>query len=118
MRAPLFIAAILMSATAWADTDSVLDGVPQPPQLPAPQTAEEAAVVVLPPLAEEVMIRQLGGVQIEEFRVHGRLQHTRITPRHGYSYYLENRDGEGRHSRRSSDFDTGVVAPKALIGQW
>jgi hypothetical protein len=116
MRA-LFLSVLLAPALAvWADTAP--DGVPQPPELPAAQSAEEAAILVLPPVAEETVVRQLGRVTVEEYRVQGRLQHTRITPRHGVSYYLEDRDGEGRHQRRSSDFDTDVVAPKILFGQW
>lgn len=56
----------------------------------------------------EVTTRMVDGDQIEEYRVQGQLQVVKVTPRRGKTYYLVDRNGDGRLDSSEGE---GPVSP-------
>jgi hypothetical protein len=56
----------------------------------------------------EVTTRTVDGDQIEEYRVQGQLQVVKVTPRRGKTYYLIDRNGDGRLDSSKGE---GPVSP-------
>ena len=56
----------------------------------------------------EVTTRTVDGDQIEEYRVQGQLQVVKVTPRRGKTYYLIDRNGDGRLDSSEGE---GPVSP-------
>ena len=84
---PLFIAALLLAATAHAADPAKKPLVDAPP----PPTVVDQGADTEP----EVTIRKDGDKRVEEFRLHGRLYMIKVTPVVGPSYYLMDEDGSG-----------------------
>lgn len=56
----------------------------------------------------EVTTRTVDGDQIEEYRVQGQLQVVKVTPKRGKTYYLIDRNGDGRLDSSKGE---GPVSP-------
>ncbi|RMH93175.1 DUF2782 domain-containing protein [Lysobacter pythonis] len=57
-----------------------------------------------PPEGAQVTVRTEGnGDVVEEYRVGGMLRMVKITPRRGVSYYLVDRNGDGRFDSKPGD---------------
>jgi len=71
------------------------------------------------PLAEaDVTIIKSQDRTIAEYRLNGRLVQVKITPKHGYSYYLIDTDGNGTLDVRSSDSWKNTIVHTWKIFQW
>jgi hypothetical protein len=55
---------------------------------------------------------------IAEYRLNGRLIQVKITPKHGYSYYLIDTDGNGTLDVRSSESWKNTTVNTWKIFQW
>jgi hypothetical protein len=56
----------------------------------------------------EVTTRMVDGDQVEEYRVQGQLQVVKVTPKRGKTYYLIDRNGDGRLDSSKGE---GPVSP-------
>ncbi len=71
------------------------------------------------PLAgAEVTIHKSEERTVEEYRVNGKLTHVKITPKHGYPYYLIDTDGNGSLDQRSSGLRGVSTVNTWKIFQW
>ena len=80
-----------------------LDDPPPPP----PITEREAP-------EPDVTTRHEGDLEIQEYRIHGRLYMQRVTPRHGKAYVLVDNRGDGTFTREDS-FDPHVRVPQWVL---
>ena len=88
MRIRLF--ALVLAATAFAGCATA----------PADPTANLEGA--------EVTTRTVDGDRIEEYRVQGQLQVVKVTPQRGKTYYLIDRNGDGRLDSSEGE---GPVSP-------
>ncbi len=66
----------------------------------------------------EVTIVKFKERTIEEYRINGKLVQVKITPKHGYSYYLIDTDGDGNFDVRSSEAWKRTTVNTWKIFQW
>lgn len=85
--------------------------VPEPPELPS--RLEDGQ-----PIEPEVTIVRRGDAVIEEYRANGRMYMVKVTPRVGPSYYLLDRDGDGRMESRMSRINEEFAVPQWVIFSW
>ena len=100
---------LFFTIAAPSQTDKPLPDVPPPP----------------PPLERdvtpepEVTIRREGGEVIEEYRINGRLYMIKVTPSIGPSYYLVDKDGDGKmNSRINGPLDDDFIVPQWVLFSW
>jgi hypothetical protein len=100
------VAALAVSLALTAGAQQV-----PPPQLePLPEAPPPPpAVAADPELKGQVTTIQRENETIEEYRVNGRLNMVKVTPRHGHPYYLIA-DAKGGLVRRDS-LDSGLKVP-------
>lgn len=117
MKLVLAVLLLLLSASATAADDEPppseeeFSDAPLPPDLPDPLQSGE-------PIEPEVTIKQRGDEVIEEYRVNGQLYMVKITPQIGPSYYLIDRDGDGRMEARMSDIYDDTIVPQWVLFSW
>ena len=85
-----------------------------PPELP--EISMESPDETEDPFLEEplVIIRKRGEDKIEEYRVDGRIQVIKVTPRIGFPYYLYDDTGDASYSN-DGVLDDGVRPPMWLL---
>ena len=66
----------------------------------------------------EVTIHKSEERAIEEYRVNGRLVQIKITPKHGYPYYLIDTDNDGSFDVRSSEAWSNTTVNTWKIFEW
>ncbi len=66
----------------------------------------------------EVTIRKEKDRMIEEYRVNGKLLQIKITPKHGYPYYLIDTDADGTFDVRSSEAWKNTTVNTWKIIKW
>ena len=66
----------------------------------------------------EIIITKSQQRTIAEYRLNGRLVQVKITPKHGYSYYLIDTDGNGTLDMRSSEAWKNTTVNTWKIFQW
>ena len=104
--AALFLALALPVGAQTPARPPNLQPVPEPP--PPPPGFE-----LDPALEPQVTIIQRGSDKVEEFRISGRLYMMKVTPPHGVSYYLIDRQGDGKFVRE--DTSSGISPPMWVI---
>jgi hypothetical protein len=67
---------------------------------------------------QEVEVIEHPGYTLEEFRVQGRREWIRVTPRNAPSLYMNDRTGIGTMSDPNGDLDSTINVPKWRLGQW
>ncbi len=117
------LASLLFAATLAAQEP------PPPPAEDAPEAEDEFGPVpeppVLPsrledgqPIEPQVTIVRKGDAVIEEYRANGRMYMVKVTPKVGPSYYLLDRDGDGRMESRMSKIHEEFAVPQWVIFSW
>jgi Protein of unknown function (DUF2782) len=66
----------------------------------------------------DVTIRKEKDRVIEEYRINGKLLQVKITPKHGYPYYLIDTDADGTFDVRSSEAWKNTTVNTWKIFQW
>lgn len=102
----LLCLALFAVPTFAADGKPELAPIPAPPPPPAGYEADAA-------LEPQVTIRRQGEDKVEEYRVNGKLYMIKVTPLHGQSYYLVDREGQGNFSRH--DLTGAPVRPPMWV---
>ena len=92
------------------------EAVAAPPPLPdsAPLESDDSRNIPQP----EVNIIQRKDMQIEEYRVNGRLRYVKITPKKGKPYYLVDKDGDGELETRHDDLDGVPPVNEWILLEW
>ena len=90
--------------------------VSPPPPLPTSDTSEAEDSRNIP--QPEVNIIQRKDMQIEEYRVNGRLRYVKITPKKGKPYYLVDKDGDGDLETRHDDLDGVPPVNEWILLEW
>lgn len=106
-----FLFAVTTPVFAQEAITEEFDAAPEPPDLPDPIESGEA-------IEPEVTIIQREDGIIEEYRINGRLYMAKITPSAGPSYYLIDRDGDGRYESRMSDIYNEPAVPHWVLFRW
>ena len=88
-----------------------LEDIPEPPVLPEQVESGEA-------IEPQITIIQRQESTIEEYRVNGNLYMVKITPSVGPSYYLIDRDGDGRMESRFNGIYDDIVVPQWVLFRW
>lgn len=88
-----------------------LEPVPEPPDLPDPLESGER-------IEPEVTIVQKEDRVVHEYRVNGQLYMVKIVPAVGPSYYLMDKNGDGRLESRTDDIYNPTVVPQWVIFRW
>jgi hypothetical protein len=111
MRTSLLAAVLLFTALDAAAQSAArsrppgtmpLDEVPPPPPL----------VETDPALEQETTVRSENGDEIQEYRVGGKVQMIRVTPKNGAPYFLVDNRGDGTLMRQDNPLDNGVRVPQ------
>lgn len=116
MNKKLFLLALLFGSGggyAGDATQGDLENVPEPPRLP--QQVETGEAMELEP---QVTIIQKKDATIEEYRINGHLYKAKVTPVVGPSYYLVDRDGDGRLESRVNDIYEDIPVPQWVLLTW
>jgi hypothetical protein len=101
------VAALAVSLALAAGAQQV---PPPPPLQPLPEAPPPPPEVAADPeLQAQVTTIQRDNETIEEYRVNGRLNMVKVTPRHGHPYYLIA-DAKGSFVRYDS-LDSGLKVP-------
>jgi len=118
--------AILLGAaiawTAWAHAAaepvtpepaarSVLQAVPEPPDIPPRVKSGES-------LEPEVTIRTSEEKTVTEYRVNGRLQSIKVEPAVGPTYWLVDTTGDGFTDTRYNNYYPPFAIPSWVIFRW
>ncbi len=111
MRLPLIISLLMLSSAVFADRDSELAAVPEPPELPMPVQDGEV-------LEPDITIIRKGKKTIQEFRKNGQLYMIRIKPDFGPAYYMIDTDGDGNMDVRQNDLDDGLQINQWKLLEW
>lgn len=98
-------------APAPEEAPAEFDPVPEPPDLPS--RLEDGQ-----PIEPQVTIVRKGDAVIEEYRANGRMFMVKVTPKVGPSYYLLDRDGDGRMESRMSKIHEEFAVPQWVIFSW
>ena len=103
MVAALAVSLALTSAAQNASPRPKLEPLPEA-QPPPPEIAAD------PELQPQVTTIQRENETVEEYRVNGRLNLIKVTPRHGHPYYLVPDNSKGGFVRYDS-LDSGLKVP-------
>ena len=111
----LILALVLGAGLAHAEDAKRgdLEDVPEPPRLP--QQVESGEAMELEP---QVTIIHKEDATIEEYRINGHLYKAKVTPVAGPSYYLVDRDGDGRLESRVNDIYEDIPVPQWVLLTW
>jgi len=115
MRTLIVLAALSLATVVFAQEPEEFEAVPEPPDLPEPV---ESGQPLDQPIEPEITIIRRGDAVVEEYRVNGRHYMSKITPSVGPSYYLVDRDGDGRMETRMSGIQDNLVVPQWVIFSW
>ncbi len=106
----------LVSFPVFADAESHLGleyiNIPKPPELPDPTESGE----ILEP--EITIVPSDDGGTITEYRVNGNLYQVKIIPTVGLSYYLIDRDGDGKMDCRLNNIYDDICIPQWILFSW
>lgn len=119
---------ILLASLLFATTLAAQEPPPPPPE-DAPEAEDEFGPVPEPPelpsrledgqpIEPQVTIVRKGDAVIEEYRANGRMYMVKVTPKVGPSYYLLDRDGDGRMESRMSKIHEEFAVPQWVIFSW
>jgi len=111
MRWFLAINLIFVSTVLFAEQNTELAAVPEPPDLPMPVQSGET-------LEPDITIIRKGKETIQEYRKNGELYMVKIVPNVGPAYYLIDTDGDGNMDVRKSDLDEGMNINQWKIFSW
>ncbi len=101
----LLLTLFALSAQAAEKPAAAQPGAPLPPPPLPPASAPGQDSLPQP----QVTIKTKGHETIEEYRVNGRLYMIKITPSHGYPYYLIDTTGDGKLDSRRNELENPPI---------
>ena len=110
------VAALAVSLALTAAAQQVAPQAPPPPKLePLPEAEPPPPEIAADPeLQPQVTTTERENETIEEYRVNGRLNMVKVTPRHGRPYYLIPNNAKGGFVRYDS-LDSGLKVPMWVL---
>ncbi len=116
----ILLTALLASTTRLAAGETqplepLPDAAPPPPPQVQSGVALEPEVTITP---EQVERDVKGGAKVEEYKVGGKLQYVKITPKGGRPYYLFDTDGNGVLASTMSQRYSNFIIPSWVIFSW
>src|SRR3954470_21082120 len=91
-----------------ADRPGNLQPIPDPPPPPPGYELD-------PALEPQVTILKRGTDTVEEYRLAGKLYMIKVTPAHGVSYFLVDREGDGKFVRDDASAGNNIRPPMCVI---
>ncbi|MDO9599845.1 MAG: DUF2782 domain-containing protein [Azoarcus sp.] len=107
MRRILITLLLAVSMPVLAQQTPALEPIPEPPPPPPGMTDIEEP---------EVTIVKRGEDTVTEYRIRGKLYMVKVTPPHGVSYYLVDKEGSGQMVR--DDSAPTLAVPMWVIKSW
>jgi len=111
-----FLASVVVALAVSMALTAAAQQAPAPPKLEPLPEAEPAPpeIAADPELQPQVTTIQRENETIEEYRVNGRLNMVKVTPRHGQPYYLIPNSAKGGFVRYDS-LDSGLKVPQWVL---
>lgn len=110
MRFPITV--MLLSAALAAGAQSQPRPLP-PGSRPLEEPPPPPIVEPDPALQPQVTIRRDGDLEIQEYRVNGKLYMMRVTPKNGRPYVMVDNKGDGTFSKQDN-----TLTPHLVVPQW